>query len=240
MILERLTAAGYRGPAPAAGILLGSLLLLQLASPPATAAAAEAIGADRTWGLGWDDGLTVRTWLGSWELALAAGPDDDLAQVESAAWRVDDPPEYQGLVEVPLDDRHESGWVRGQIGFRVLRHEQLALVVFTGLAYNWIDQQEKSWRIDPISGGYDGIERRRYTHRYAWDVALRPAWSPLRWLSIETSFGLRFTWENWDETRTETRAGVQGVDREVLYGEGSSFTDFGWEGLSSLAFIVWL
>ena len=46
------------------------------------AVAGEDIFRDLKWGLGWDDGLTVRRWLGDWELGLAARPDDYLVKEE--------------------------------------------------------------------------------------------------------------------------------------------------------------
>ncbi len=216
-------------------LTLGLLMLLG-----ASGAAAAAEEPPRTWGLGWDDGLTVRRWLGAWELALAAGPDDQLVQEARTSWHTSAPPDYQGLVEVPRDDRRESGFVRGQVGRRVLRAGPLTAVAFAGLAYNWIDRQERSLLLDPVSGGYDELEVNGFTHRWWWEIGLRPAWQPWRRLSLEFSYGLRYTWENWDETWVRQRPGQTTPDRDELDGEASRFSDFGWEGLASLAFIIWL
>jgi hypothetical protein len=203
-------------------------------------ASADETAPPRGWGFGWDDGLTLRRWLGAWELGLAAGPDDELIQIERSARYATDPPPFQGLVEVPQEERRESGWVRLRVGHLLRREGGLSLVVFSGLTYNWVDDQDKSWVLDPVAGGYDGVEVNRFTHRWAVDLGLRSAWSPLRWLSLEFSFGLRYAWENWDESSVVQHAGVPEVDRENRHGKANSFTDFGWEGLSSLAFIFWL
>jgi hypothetical protein len=235
---RRLATArrGGRIAALAAAVLV--LAGAAVAACPATAATGA--DAERTWGLGWDDGLTVRRWLGPWELGVAAGPDDDLIQLESTEWHQADPPAYQGLVEVPQDERRESGWVRGQAGFRLRHDGPLTLVVYSGLAYGWIDHQSKTALLDPVSGGYDTVETNRFTHRWAWDLGLRPAWRPVRWLTVEFSFGLRYAWERWDETTVTQPAGVPDPDRRERDGETSSFRDFGWEGLGSLAFLFWL
>jgi hypothetical protein len=241
----RTVPGGRPRPVPWPGIpspwipvrtVLSLCLLLAFAGVTPVASAAATAPPAHTWGFGWDDGLTVRRWLGAWELSLAAGPDDDLVQIESTDWNQADP----ALVEVPRDERRESGWVRGQIGYRLQREGPLTLVGFAGLTYNWIDYQDKIASLDPVSGGYDVAETNRFTHRWAWEVGLRPAWNPYRWLTVEFSFGLRYAWERWDESTVEQNAGAPDPDRVERDGEGSSFQDFGWDGLSSLAFVFWL
>jgi len=215
-------------------VIWAALVLLMAGS--ATAGEAER---DRPWGVGWDEGLTVRRWLGNWELALSAGPDDSLAKVESRSWNQGDPPAQHGALGGPLDDRRESGWVRLQGGYRVASQRTLALVGFAGLAYNWVDEQERTLTLDTLTGNYDAWERDRFTNRWLLSVGLRPSWRPTPFLSLEASFGLQFLWEDWEEAEAFLRAGDTVPDITRRDGTGSSFQDLGWDSLSSVAVIVW-
>jgi|GEM_PF-1851202 len=209
---------------------------------PGTAAADDDEGGiTRRWGLGWDQGFTVRRWLGGvWELGVAAGPDDYLVKEESRSWNLNDPPAHQGQVEIPRDQREEHGWVRGQVGRLIKHHESLALVGYAGLVYEWIDYQERALELDNLVGDYDTWELDRFTSRWILQLGLRPSWQPAEFLTIEMAFGLQFVWENWDQKSSQTWAGVPGRDYHETSGNGSHFQDFGWEGLSSLQFIFWL
>lgn len=196
--------------------------------------------AELAWGVGWDDGLTARCWLDDrWELALSAGPDDHLTKEEVRSWLLTQPPQQQGSLEVPLDTRQEQGWVRLQLGRRLATHRPLRLVGFVGFTYNWIDFQERVLQLDDLLGDYDSWERDRFTDRWLLSVGLRPAWRPTSYLSLEAAFGLEFVWEHWDEHIDRTYAGIAGGDHLVTDGHGRSFSDFGWEGLSSLQIIFW-
>jgi len=195
---------------------------------------------DRHWGIGWDSGLTVRYWLGGkWELALYAGPDDYLVKDEVQSWNLEDPPSLQGQLEVPRDQRDEHGWVRFQAGRLITRQKTLALVGYAGVVYEWIDHQDRRLELDSLAGDYDTLEITRFTHHWVLALGLRPSWQPADFLTIEMGFGLNFTWESWDQTMTQTWAGIEGESVMVTTGHGRSFQDFGWEGLSSLQFIFW-
>ena len=203
-------------------------------------AAAGASAAERTWGLGWDEGLTVRYLAaGTWEFALAAGPDDYLQKIERRSSELFDPVAWHGVLEVPSDYREEQGWVRGQIGRRLATRGNLALTAFTGLTYNWIDAQERILVLDDLVGDFDTWERDRFTERWILAAGLRPSWRPADFLTVEFAFGLRFIWESWSETSERTYAGVDGADHEELSSHGRAFGDFGWEGVSSLQFFFW-
>jgi hypothetical protein len=194
----------------------------------------------QAWGFGWDDGLTVRRWLGTgWELALSAGPDDYLTKTESQAWLLSVPAQQHGALQVPEDHRQEHGWVRAQVGRLVTRRGDLALVGYTGLVYNWIDYQERSLVLDTLIGDYDTWESDRFTERWILTLGVRPSWRPTAFLTVEFALGLNFVWESWDQTTTRTYAGVAGGDQTRDQGHSRSFSDFGWEGASSLQFFFW-
>jgi len=196
--------------------------------------------AAQTWGVGWDDGLTVRRWLGDrWELALSAGPDDYLVKAETQAWMQSDPALQRGVLQVPEDHRQEQGWVRAQVGHLLTRRGRLALVAYSGLTYNWIDYQERSLVLDPLVGDYDTWELDRFTERWVLTLGLRPSWRPADFVTIELAVGLNFIWESWDQTTERTLAGVETGDYTVDSGHSRSFEDFGWQGASSLQFFFW-
>ncbi len=217
----------------ASGLLL--VLILLTAQP---VAATEPV--EQVWGLGWDDGLTVRRWLGSrWELAVAAGPDDYLVKVETRQWLLSEPSAQHGALQVPEDHRREQGWVRGQVGYLLTRREQVALVAYSGLVYNWSDDQERTLVLDPLVGDYDTQEIDRFTERWVLTLGLRPSWRPVDFLTIDMAMGLNFVWENWEQTTHRTFAGVPGNDSILDDGHGRGFEDFGWEGAGSLQFFFW-
>ena len=209
---------------------------------PVPVLAGPAVGdspSEQTWGLGWDDGITLRRWLGDWELGFAAGPDDYLAKEEYWAWESLDPEQVQGRLELPLDKREEHGWVRLRAGKLLLKEDRLAVTAFLGMTYEWIDHQERALTLDELVGDYDTFELDRFTDFWVLEAGLRPSWRMADRLSCEFSFGLRYVWEHWDQTITETWAGVDEADRNFTQGRGRKFQDFGWEGVASLGFILW-
>jgi len=192
------------------------------------------------WGLGWEDGLTVRRWLGErWALGIAAGPDDYLVKVETQAWRAIDPVNVQGVLEVQVDNREEHGWVRGQVGYRFAQREDLSLVCYSGLVYNWIDYQGRALNLDTLSGEYDTWGLDRFTERWILSLGVRPAWRPVDFLTVEFAMGLNFIWESWDQTTEQVAADVPDSDRMVDHGHSRRFKDFGWDGTTSLQFFFW-
>lgn len=220
--------------------VLGALLLI-FQAPVAAVAESVATGpaCERTWGLGWDNGLTLRRWVGEWELGLAAGPDDYLVKEEYWAWELVDPDQVQGRLELPLDEREEHGWVRLKTGRRLLQDQRLEATAFVGLTYEWIDHQERALTLDELVGDYDTFELDRFTDFWVLEAGVRPSWQVSRHLTCEFSFGLRYVWENWDQKVTSTWAGIHEPDRNLTQGSGNRFQDFGWDGAGSLSFILW-
>lgn len=220
----------WRGPL---AVLLGLMIMV-----PGAVRATER--SPRGWGVGWEDGLTVRRWLGQhWELGLAAGPDDYLVKTETHAWLTADPATLRGALEVPVDQREEHGWVRGQVGYRVARRGDFSLVGYSGLVYSWIDHQERTLELDRLVGEYDSLERDRFTEHWILSLGLRPSWRPVDFMTVEFAMGLNFIWESWDQTTDVESAGIPGRDRYVDSGHSRRFEDFGWEGAASLQFFFW-
>jgi len=219
-----------------AGIIFAAGLIVTLNG---VASAQENV--DRTWGLGWDNGLTVRTWLGGvWEVAVAAGPDDYLAKEETRSWFLNTPESQQGLLEVPLDIREEHGWVRLQVGRLIKKKGAFAATGYGGVVYEWIVHQDRKLILDEMNADYDTFELDRHTRRWILTLGIRPSWQPTSFLTVETAFGLNFIMENWDQTTKQTWAGRDGTDSQDLDGHGQKFQDFGLESMASIQFFIWL
>jgi len=196
---------------------------------------------ERNWGFGWDDGLTLRKWLGArWELSLAAGPDDFLNKSETRSWFLDTPAVQHGLLEIPEDIREEHGWVRFQLGRLVKKKDQFAVTAYGGVVYEWIVHQERSLMLHELNSNYDTFELDRHTQRWILTLGLRPSWQPTSFLTVETAFGLNFIMENWDQTTHQAYSGVEEIDFQELDGNGQQFEDFGFEGVASIQVFVWL
>ena len=216
------------------------LLVCALAVWGGSAVAQESGMHSGSWGLGWEDGLTLRHRMGAWDLGVAAGPDDYLVKQEDRVWLSTDPESVQGRLELPLDEREEHGWVRLRAGRSLRERGRFGLAAFLGLSYEWIDHQERQLDLDALVGDYDTFELDRFTDYWILEAGLRPSWQLADWVDCEFSFGLRYVWENWDQSVTSTWAGVEQPDHTGTDGDGHRFQDFGWEGVSSLAFVFWL
>ncbi len=196
---------------------------------------------DRTWGVGWDHGLTVRTWLGGcWELSVAAGPEDYLNKVETRSWFLNIPENQQGLLEVPEDTREEHGWVRLQVGRLIKKKDQFAVTGYGGLTYEWIVHQERNLLLHELNNNYDTFELDRHTQRWILTLGFRPSWQPVSFLTVEAAFGLNYIMESWDQTSIRTWSGTEGRDYQETDGAGQEFQDFGLEGLASIQIFIWL
>ncbi len=214
-------------------LFIGLLLVLAL---PVQAAEQEA----KAWGVGWEDGITVRRWLADrWELSVAAGPNDYLVKTESQTWNLRDPAQQHGALEVPEDHRREEGWVRAQIGHLVTRRGDFSLVGYSGLVYTWRDYQERSLELNHLVGDYDTWELDRFNELWILTLGLRPSWRPVDFMTIELAVGLNFVWESWDLTTERVYASTPGSDTSADSGYSRGFEDFGWDGVSSLQFFFW-
>ena len=218
-------------------LLLVALLVLM--SIPGMSPAQEPV--ERTWGFGWDHGLTARAWInGLWEVSLAAGPDDYLTKVESRSWLLADPAGQHGFLEVPEDVREEHGWVRVQAGRLIRQQGDFTVTGYGGVVYEWVVHQERSLLLHDLNNDYDTYEQDRHTRRWIMTLGFRPAWQATSFLTIEAAFGLNFIVENWEETIHRTYSGNPGFDYQELDGHSEIFEDFGLEGLASIQVFIWL
>ncbi|MCK9996858.1 MAG: hypothetical protein KAH56_11335 [Candidatus Krumholzibacteria bacterium] len=226
---------------PRKSVWVGILVIVFMWSLPA-AFAVETGPVDRKWGLGWDSGLTARLWLGGvWEIGVAAGPNDFLNDGEHHTYNTGQPPNWYEREELTsTDDRNESGFVRFQAGRLLSRRGPLALVLFSGLQYQWTDLRNNSDRID-LDDPDNNYMRVLNFDNSTWTLSLgiRPSFVVLDFLTIETAFGLEYRWfrSDWVERQEYPETGQIWVD--VRSNEGNSFDDSGWNGMASLQFLVW-
>jgi len=204
--------------------------------------AVESGPVDRKWGMGWDDGLTARLWLrGTWELGVAAGPNDNLRNTDRSTYDTGSPPLWEESQENTLsDDRTESGFVRAQAGRLLARRGPLAAVCFLGLEYAWSDGGGGNTRtsVDLLDNSYTESWDNDSS---AWTLTLglRPSFEILGFLTIETAFALEYRWldSQWVDRIEYPDTGRVLID--VQSGSGNRFDDAGWTGTGSLQFFIW-
>jgi hypothetical protein len=213
-----------------------------VAAAVSQAAAVETGPVDRKWGLGWDNGLTARLWLGGvWELGVAAGPQDYLLDSEGYDYGTGYPPEWDESESGTLsEDRTESGFVRVQAGRLVTRRGPLALVCFTGVQYQWSDGRSEYQREFPLDPDENYIYSSDYdASTWTWGLGLRPSFVVLDFLTIETAFGLEYRWFKSEHVSRKEFPETGQLSLETHLDDGNRFDDTGWTGMGSLQFIVW-
>ena len=218
------------------------ILALVIVFSAIQAHAVETGPVDRKWGLGWDNGLTARLWLGGvWELAVAAGPNDYLTQSEDHYYDTGRPPEWNEREDITeREDKRESGFVGLQAGRLVSRRGPLALVCFSGLRYTWSDSRYSYRKID-ITVPENSRDNIRDYDISTWSLSLgiRPSFIILDFLTIETAFGLYYSWNEADQVEKTVYPETGQVSLEVSSDESTSFKYTGWSGMGSLQFIIW-
>lgn len=219
------------------------ILLAVLLLATAAAAAGDDTVRVRKWGLGWDNGLTLRRWVGTWELGVAAGPDDWLDESATRRWDTDEPDSLQGRESNYDEYRRESGFVRLQAGRRVANQGPLDLLAHANIQYRWRDQRSEYNRYYATYEVYDRTDR--WIETWTASLAIRLAWRPLDALSIETAFGLAYSWEDEERVATYTQRDLDpplesdDVTVQQIGRSTRRFSAHGWTGLGSLSFIYW-
>lgn len=219
------------------GILVGMVML-----QGASAFAVETGPVDRKWGLGWDNGLTARLWLGGvWELGLAAGPDDFLRDETRYDYDTGSDPYWNERRETTIiEDRTESGFVRLQGGRLISRRGPLAAVCYMGLQYLWTDSRYVHDYVDEIDPE-DSYTRSRDNDSSIWSLSLglRPSYEIMDFLTVEMAFGLIYSWRQYDDFERSEYPSSGRVQVDSSVDKRTSFDYFGWNGMYSLQFIVW-
>ncbi len=222
--------------------LLVTLVILVTVQPLLAETAVD--NRERKWGLGWQEGLTLRRAMGPWQVGVSAGPDDWLRDIETRSWNDEEPDSLQGRLSDLDEDRRESGYVRLQVARRLVVEAPLAFMVETSLRYRWSDVRNRDEYWVP-KYGYEGSTTSDYfTKEWTLGLALRLAWRPLAMLTIETDFGLVYSWEETERAYESIRVDYEDPEDSYHHVDGSytkshSFGDTGWRGLVSLDFIVW-
>ena len=223
------------------GALTG-ILAMAIMFSAVLASAAETGPVDRKWGLGWDSGLTARLWLGGvWELAVAAGPNDNLSTSEGFEYDTGRPPEWNDYESQNVrEDKRESGFVRFQAGRLVSRRGPLAVVCYSGLQYTWTDSRYSYSEISVLNPENNRDTVRDYDRAtWALSLGLRPSFVIMDFLTIETAFGLHYSWGSYEEIDRTVYPETGQVRMDGRVDETSSFSYSGWSGMGSLQFIIW-
>ena len=193
----------------------------------------------RPWGFGWDGNPTVRRQLGAWQLAVTAGPDVILRDYQHYDF---DPGLPDSLVGFQTDD-NKNDLKGGTVGLDVLREvARQDNLVFSGLVggtYQWGDIERWStdyypdgeFRDTRISGSWD-----RWTLR----LGGRMAWYPVPFVSLETAFGLAYSWYNQDTQQRNHDYGATEWTVDNSHDRTREFDSFGFTDLTTdVNLVVW-
>jgi hypothetical protein len=218
-------------------ILAGLVLLLTVGGVQAGEEAERA----RNWGLGWENGLTLRRQLGEWQVGVTAGPNDSLSDHDVTLFENDLPDSLQGIVSSSRSSRTESGYVRLHLARRLASQRTLVLSGVLGGGYSWSD--EGSGRSQFYFGDMDWSENRVDLFSETWQLRLgtRVAWYPVPFVSLEAEFGLIYQWNTNESDRWYRNSGEQEWSLEHEANRSHSFRTYDNTDLTyNLHIIFWL
>ncbi len=219
-------------------------LLLFCLALAGVAAAETGEETPRRWGLGYDGGVSLRRTLGDgWDLTLAAGPDDERAEVLGDSWTTGDDGETLGPLPDDSLDTTESGWVRLDVARRVAGEGPASLSTFVSVRYLWSRGKTEMLRVD--TWDQDVVTRRTWKNIDSWLIALglRPQYRFSTRFSCEVHLGVSFVDEDEDSGRVEERRDADGQLVSLIEEQDTTrtrrFFDFGWYGTGALIFFFW-
>jgi hypothetical protein len=138
---------------------------------------------------------------------------------------------------VPSDNKRESGWVRLDLARTLKRWQTVELPLMLGFAYSWRDEEWSSRSWQESEQAFRSDVRQQYTNAHELILALRPSWRIKPWVSIETEFGLRFTWSNVDNTEVASRPEWEEDRVRYQQSHDKAFRSHGWYTGSSLGML---
>lgn len=226
-------------------------ILLVCAAAAAVVLPVAAVAADgeapraRKWGLGWDQGLTLRRWVADWELGVTAGPDDWLDERTTRVWDTAESDSLQGRDDGGTDYRRESGFVRLGVGRVVAREAPLDFLAQVGLRYLWSNERRDRTYYNYNVTAVNIVREDTFRDTWTLDAGFRVAWRPTPFLGIETAFYLYYSWSEYERLERDLHRDLEPPlesDRvELLQIRDSErrFHHDGWNGLGDLVFVVW-
>lgn len=156
-------------------------------------ACAEYEPAGHRWTIGFENGVTLRRFLGkNWEVYLGGGPDDFKSEAESTSYRYpgDDSPELYSFYEET--HKTESGFVHLGVGRQLIRENRFWLTAIVDFSYNWENHQTSNKRkyiwSDDIRVGETVGHRMVST----FSLGLRPAYDITSRIVVTAEFGFYF------------------------------------------------
>ncbi len=213
------------------------MILLLLAAP---AWSQEPDLTSRPWGFGWDGSPTLRRQLGRWQLAVTAGPDDNLSDSETLSFGPDLPDSVQGLLTDGDHSKRESGHVRLDVLREVARQDNLVFFGLFGSSYQWSDYESGSDYYYYRDEGYRLSRESGFWDRWSLLLGGRLAWYPVPFVSLETDFGVVLSWYNRDSVRQSKDPDETEWNVDHRHNHEQDFDSFGFYDLTTgMNLVVW-
>lgn len=206
------------------------------------AGTARAEGQDRgrAWGLGWDNGLTVRRLVGPWELGVSAGPNDARGDDYTYTSSPDLPDSVSGGLTDSTVDRRESGFVRLYAAHPLAAYRTLQLSAVGGAGYSWSDMSTTDRHYYAWDNGWRTERRDIFTDTWQVTAGFRVAWFPVPFLSLETEFGLSLRWVDRTTKVYDLNADDLVPTQSHATSSDNYFEDYGPYSLTSdIQLVVW-
>jgi len=210
------------------------LLALIFYLPPT--AEAEFQPSQRRWTVGYENGVTIRRFLGdNWEIFLGGGPNDSLGESHRTIYR-DVVDEFSGMYSQNGEDtKVEEGYVFLGTGRTLIRDHRFWLAGTFSVKYRWSNYQTSQFLDNFYHESYQSSQITGHDMTTTAYLGFRPAYDITSRITMMLSMGIYFshqtsTWDKW------------AVDEEypVYKKRFSSNQDdtglFGYYGIQSISF----
>jgi len=211
------------------------VLLLGVCCLP-TWAFAEFEPSDHRWTIGYENGITVRRFLGeNWEIFFGGGPDDYKSENSNAVFRDTDEGTLYSYSDDVGESKREEGFAHLGIGRTLLRDGRFWLVGIFDVKYNWENFQSGSESENFVSENYSlsgKTGHRMITTSY---LGLRPSLDITRRITLMVGLGIKYT--HFTETSDRWSVDEDSNRRNNRDTRSSNNLDvFGYGGIESVSF----
>jgi len=194
----------------------------------------------RPWGFGWDGNPTLRRQLGRWQLAVTAGPDDELRDEENYSFGPGLPDSLQGTLTDSSHRKNESGNVRLDILRQIDRQDNIVFFGQMGCLYQWCDGEYRTSYFYSHDLAYRETKESFFWDRWTLRLGGRVAWYPVPFVSLEADFGVAYKWYHQDKVRSVKDPDETEWDVDHTDTTSQNFDSFGFYDLTSgLNLVVW-
>ena len=218
-------------------IILAACLMAALIG---SAYAGESVAKERNWGFGWDDGLVLRRNFDLWQVGVSAGPNDRLTDSYTHRSGTALPDSLQGFLAEEIHYRTESGFVALHVARELTEYRNLKLLGLVTGRYTWIDDKDEVRRYEAWNGGFYVYSTERFTELYRLMLGIRLAWFPVDFISLETEFGLMYTWSDQETKYLNYSEHDEEWTSEFSESSSQAFDDFGpYDLTTDIQLILW-